>query len=131
MAAAEDALAEVFAQALDIWPTKGVPASPDAWLIVAAQNWLRDGAQARKTREQTTSSLLVLAPTEIEEMPLIAAKRPPVVISAGFAGGCSVGRKSFRLCPNGSSTRVSVVEPDDPPQQPRTGTQNAIHADIL
>ncbi|WP_426131377.1 hypothetical protein [Pararhizobium sp. PWRC1-1] len=115
MAAAEDALAEVFAQALDIWPTKGVPASPDAWLMVAAQNRLRDGAQARKTREQTISSLLV-QPTETEEMPMIADKRPPVVISAGFAGGCSVGRKCFRLCPNGSSSRVSVAEPDDPPQ---------------
>jgi RNA polymerase sigma-70 factor, ECF subfamily len=44
VAAAEDALAEAFAQALDIWPTKGVPANPDAWLMVAARNRLRDGA---------------------------------------------------------------------------------------
>ena len=73
--AAEDALAEAFAQALDIWPTKGVPANPDAWLMVAALNRLRDGARAQKTREQTASSLLVLAPTETEDMPVIADKR--------------------------------------------------------
>jgi RNA polymerase sigma-70 factor (ECF subfamily) len=75
VAAAEDALAEAFARALDIWPSQGVPANPDAWLMVAARNRLRDGARAQKTREQTTSSLLVLAPTESEELPTIADKR--------------------------------------------------------
>jgi RNA polymerase sigma-70 factor, ECF subfamily len=75
VAAAEDALAEAFARALKIWPIQGVPANPDAWLMVAARNRLRDGARARKTREQTTSSLLVLAPTETGEIPIIADKR--------------------------------------------------------
>lgn len=75
VAAAEDALAEAFARALDVWPRRGVPANPDAWLMVAAQNRLRDGARALKTREQTTSNLLVLAPTETEDMPMIADKR--------------------------------------------------------
>ena len=75
VAAAEDALAEAFAKALDVWPKRGVPANPDAWLMVAARNRLRDGARAQKTREQTTSNLLVLAPTETEDMPLIADKR--------------------------------------------------------
>lgn len=75
VAAAEDALAEAFARALDIWPSQGVPANPDAWLMVAARNRLRDGARARKTREQTISGLLVLAPTETETMPMIADKR--------------------------------------------------------
>lgn len=75
VAAAEEALAEAFAKALDIWPRRGVPANPDAWLMVAARNRLRDGARAQKTREQTTSNLLILAPTETEEMPLITDKR--------------------------------------------------------
>jgi RNA polymerase sigma-70 factor (ECF subfamily) len=75
VAAAEDALAEAFARALDIWPAQGVPANPDAWLMVAARNRLRDGARARKTREQTAGSLLVLAPAEAGEMPAIADKR--------------------------------------------------------
>lgn len=73
--AAEDALADAFARALDIWPRKGVPANPDAWLMVAARNRLRDGARSRKTREQTAASLRVLASAETEEMPLIADKR--------------------------------------------------------
>lgn len=75
MAAAEDALAEAFTRALDIWPAHGVPANPDGWLMVTARNRLRDGARAGKTREQTTNSLLVLAPTQTEKMPVIADKR--------------------------------------------------------
>jgi RNA polymerase sigma-70 factor (ECF subfamily) len=43
--------------------------------MVAARNRLRDGARARKTREQTAGSLLVLAPAEAGEMPAIADKR--------------------------------------------------------
>lgn len=51
VAAAEEALAEAFARALDLWPTQGVPANPDAWLMVAARNRLRDGASgAESTR---------------------------------------------------------------------------------
>lgn len=75
VAAAEDALADAFAKALDIWPKRGVPANPDAWLMVAARNRLRDQARAQRTREQTTSSLVIIAPTETEDMPLIADKR--------------------------------------------------------
>lgn len=83
VAAAEDALAEAFARALDIWPSQGVPANPDAWLMVAARNRLRDGARAQKTREQTISSLLVLAPTESEEAPVIADKRLELMFVCG------------------------------------------------
>ncbi len=35
--AAEDALAEAFASALETWPQSGVPDSPDAWLMTAAK----------------------------------------------------------------------------------------------
>lgn len=37
IAAAEDALSEAFASALATWPTRGVPSSPEAWLLTAAQ----------------------------------------------------------------------------------------------
>jgi RNA polymerase sigma-70 factor (ECF subfamily) len=83
VAAAEDALAEAFAQALHIWPTKGVPANPDAWQMVAARNRLRNGARARKTREQMASSILVLAPTETEDMPTMADKRLELMFVCG------------------------------------------------
>ena len=97
VAAAEDALAEAFARALDIWPTKGVPANPDAWLLVAARHRLRDGARARKTREQTISSLLVLAPTETEDMPLIADKRLELMFVCGHPAIDAAARTPLML----------------------------------
>ncbi|MGH7626974.1 MAG: RNA polymerase sigma factor [Gemmatimonadaceae bacterium] len=40
--AAEDALADAFAQALESWPGAGVPRNPEAWLLTVARNRLRD-----------------------------------------------------------------------------------------
>ena len=97
MAAAEDALAEAFARALDIWPQQGVPANPDAWLMVAARNRLRDGARAQKTREQTASSLLVLTPTEAEEMPMIADKRLELMFVCGHPAIDAAARTPLML----------------------------------
>jgi len=42
LAAAEDALADAFERALRTWPSQGVPANPDAWLLTVARNRLRD-----------------------------------------------------------------------------------------
>lgn len=42
IAAAEDALADAFAQALATWPDRGVPQKPDAWLLATARNRLTD-----------------------------------------------------------------------------------------
>ena len=39
---AEDCLADAFAQALRVWPERGVPASPEAWLLTVARNRRRD-----------------------------------------------------------------------------------------
>ena len=52
IAAAEDALADAFERALRTWPARGVPGSPDAWLLTVARNRLRDhwkSAQAQRT----------------------------------------------------------------------------------
>ena len=97
VAAAEDALAEAFAQALDTWPTKGVPANPDGWLMVAARNRLRDGARARKTREQMASSLLVLTPTETEDMPRISDKRLELMFVCGHPAIDAAARTPLML----------------------------------
>lgn len=40
LAAAEDALADAFAAALTHWPSDGVPARPEAWLLTAARRRL-------------------------------------------------------------------------------------------
>jgi RNA polymerase sigma-70 factor, ECF subfamily len=45
--AAEDALADAFAAALERWPSDGVPAKPEAWLLVVARNHALDGIRRR------------------------------------------------------------------------------------
>jgi len=83
VAAAEDALAQAFNRALDTWPTHGVPANPDGWLMIVARNQLRDGARAQKTREKMAQSLLVLTSTETEDIPMIADKRLELMFVCG------------------------------------------------
>jgi RNA polymerase sigma-70 factor (ECF subfamily) len=49
VAAAEDALADAFASALRVWPERGVPENPDAWLLTAARHRQTDAARRRLT----------------------------------------------------------------------------------
>jgi len=45
--AAEDALADAFAAALERWPHDGVPQNPEAWLLVVARRRALDGIRRR------------------------------------------------------------------------------------
>ena len=47
VAAAEDALSEAFAAALSVWPEKGCPANPEAWLLTVARRKLIDQIRTR------------------------------------------------------------------------------------
>jgi RNA polymerase sigma-70 factor (ECF subfamily) len=47
VAAAEDALSEAFAAALSVWPQKGCPANPEAWLLTVARRKLIDQIRSR------------------------------------------------------------------------------------
>ncbi len=59
IAAAEDALAEAFASALQSWPTTGVPRAPDAWLMTAAKrNLLQMHRHARLANDPAVAILL-------------------------------------------------------------------------
>ena len=59
IAAAEDALAEAFASALQTWPTTGVPRAPDAWLMTAAKrNLLQMHRHARLANDPAVAILL-------------------------------------------------------------------------
>ncbi len=60
VAAAEDALADAFAAALEHWPRSGVPAMPEAWLLAVARRRLIDGARRRRTADAAADHLLLL-----------------------------------------------------------------------
>lgn len=59
VAAAEDALSDAFRAALETWPTRGVPNSPEAWLLTAARRKLIDGARRAKTRDVKQPDLIM------------------------------------------------------------------------
>jgi RNA polymerase sigma-70 factor (ECF subfamily) len=67
VAAAEDALAEAFASALERWPRDGVPAAPDAWLLTAARRRLL--VAARRQRLADDPALTVLWPGAADAVP--------------------------------------------------------------
>jgi RNA polymerase sigma-70 factor (ECF subfamily) len=62
--AAEDAVSDAFASALSVWPEKGCPANPEAWLLTVARRKLID--QKRRGRETAGSD-------ELEELPTATA----------------------------------------------------------
>lgn len=85
-AAAEDALAEALARALAVWPERGVPASPEAWLIVAARRAMADARRRGATAARGAEHLARLEAerTEGRDWPderlrlLFACAAPPV-----------------------------------------------------
>ena len=60
IAACEDALSHAFQTALETWPTRGVPEKPEAWLLTAARNRLRDGYRRDKVRAEAIPTLVTL-----------------------------------------------------------------------
>jgi len=61
LAGAEDALAEAFASALEDWPAKGVPRSPEGWLVTVARRRLIDRARRERHAETASVHLQLLA----------------------------------------------------------------------
>ena len=67
--AAEEALADVFATALETWPRDGIPARPAAWLTTAARNRALDEIRRdRRHAEKLTALERELAITEAAPM---------------------------------------------------------------
>ncbi|MCG2591534.1 RNA polymerase subunit sigma-70 [Ramlibacter sp. XY19] len=60
VAGAEDALSEAFASALADWPVRGVPASPEAWLLTVARRRMVDAVRSRIHAEDAAAYLLLL-----------------------------------------------------------------------
>lgn len=60
VAAAEDALSEAFAAALADWPARGIPASPEAWLLTVARRRQVDMVRTRVHADSAAQYLLLL-----------------------------------------------------------------------
>jgi RNA polymerase sigma-70 factor (ECF subfamily) len=67
IAASEDALSEAFLAALRTWPGSGVPSSPDAWLMVAAQNSLKNAFRHQGVVDSSAADLVRLWDTTAAE----------------------------------------------------------------
>src|SRR6202008_3159625 len=61
VAAAEDALADAFAAALESWPESGCPANPEAWLLKVGRRKPLDAVRHRHSGEAAAPSLQLLA----------------------------------------------------------------------
>jgi RNA polymerase sigma-70 factor (ECF subfamily) len=60
IAASEDALSEAFLAALRTWPGSGVPDNPDAWLLTAARNSLKNTARHQGVIDVSAVDLALL-----------------------------------------------------------------------
>ncbi len=67
LAGAEDALSEAFAAALAEWPARGIPRTPEAWLLTVARRKLIDTARRRQTSQGAADHLLLLAELAADE----------------------------------------------------------------
>jgi RNA polymerase sigma-70 factor (ECF subfamily) len=61
VAAAEDALSEAFASALDDWPKNGCPANPEGWLMTVARRKIIDSFRGHERDEVAAEELKVMA----------------------------------------------------------------------
>src|SRR5690606_39887129 len=52
---AEDIVSETFLSALDIWPYKGTPENPTAWLYTVAKNKLKNQLKRKNTIDRIVS----------------------------------------------------------------------------
>ncbi|MEM9353415.1 MAG: DUF6596 domain-containing protein [Planctomycetota bacterium] len=82
--AAEDAVSDALAKALETWPRTGVPEHPDAWLLTAARRRLIDDArrgQRRQTLDEAdvVDALPAVGPIPDERLALLFACAHPAI----------------------------------------------------
>ncbi|HEY2995793.1 MAG TPA: sigma factor, partial [Methylomirabilota bacterium] len=76
VAAAEDALGDALAAALETWPRDGVPDKPEAWLYTAARRRLLDAARRHRVRADAAADLnTVMDDTDVARDGLFADER--------------------------------------------------------
>jgi RNA polymerase sigma-70 factor, ECF subfamily len=92
VAGAEDALSEAFAAALVDWPARGIPRTPEAWLLTVARRKMIDSVRQRRTHEGAADHLRLMAELTLDEesdalipddrLPLMFACTHPAIDSA-------------------------------------------------
>jgi RNA polymerase sigma-70 factor (ECF subfamily) len=75
IAAAEDALADSLERALTRWPTDGIPANPEAWLLTVARNRMRDLWKSHAYRATDPLDETMDTSTEVDHVPAIPDRR--------------------------------------------------------
>jgi len=75
IAASEDALSDAFVAALRSWPDSGVPNNPDAWLLTAARNSLKNGWRHQGVAAASALDLALLQDEAAPDAPEIPDDR--------------------------------------------------------
>ena len=81
---AEDALSEAFAAAIADWPTRGIPKSPEAWLLAVARRKMIDADRRRSTGADAAGEVRLIA-AELEAAAASAAPIPDDRLALMFA----------------------------------------------
>jgi len=58
IAAAEDAVSSAFVAALDVWPRRGIPDRPEAWLLTVARRKLIDAGRKQATAREADPDMI-------------------------------------------------------------------------
>jgi len=124
VAAAEDALSEAFAAALEDWPTKGCPSNPEAWLLTVARRKIIDNARRRHTADTATTQVQLivegLASTAQADIPdhrlalmfacahpaIEAAIRAPLMLQAVLGLNAATIASAFLMSPTTMGQRL-------------------------
>ncbi|HEY4038288.1 MAG TPA: DUF6596 domain-containing protein [Burkholderiaceae bacterium] len=88
VAGAEDALSEAFTAALAEWPVKGVPDTPEAWLLTVARRRMVDAVRRRRLSEAASEQLQWLADlmSDEDEEPVVPDRRLGLLFACAHPG---------------------------------------------
>ena len=101
---AEEAVQEAFVVALEVWPERGLPANPGAWIVTTARNRAIDRLRRRKRLAEKSEILRRDAEVEAQ----LAAFRAVVVIHAPGLRGTPCPGQVSRARANASWTASSA-----------------------
>jgi RNA polymerase sigma-70 factor (ECF subfamily) len=86
VAGAEDALAEAFAAALAGWPERGIPDSPEAWLLTVARRKLADAGRLRGQDRAAAEYFALLAALDSPEDSVLPDRRLELLFACAHPG---------------------------------------------